>query len=122
MVLDYSQTINRFRDLTYPALKIQITAAPNMISVAFIYAVLFIKFLSMKMNNFIQILKLVIFNHFKRIPFGVTNEIAAFKRTLDNIIRKKSLKDTFAYLGYQLVCGTDKHDINLQSFIKLRKI
>lgn len=56
---------------------------------------------------------------FKRIPFGVTNGVAAFQRVIDYIIRQECLKDTYAYLDDVTICGKDlnQHDENLKKFM-----
>ncbi|XP_045766956.1 uncharacterized protein LOC123868459 [Maniola jurtina] len=56
---------------------------------------------------------------FTRIPFGVTNGVAAFQRTLDFIITEEKLEGTFAYLDDVTVCGKDQrdHDHNLKRFL-----
>jgi hypothetical protein len=55
---------------------------------------------------------------FTRIPFGVTNGVSAFQRTMDNLIAKHDLKGTFAYMDNLTVCGKtqEEHDTNLQRF------
>ena len=55
---------------------------------------------------------------FKRVPFGVTNGVAAFQRTIDNIIKEENLQASFAYLDNVTVCGGDKdeHDNNVRLF------
>lgn len=56
---------------------------------------------------------------FKRIPFGVTNGVAAFQRVITEIIKAENLRDTFAYLDDVTICGTsrDSHDANLKKFL-----
>ena len=56
---------------------------------------------------------------FTRIPFGVTNGVACFKRVIDIIISSENLQGTFAYLDNVTICGTDQadHDTNLQGFM-----
>ena len=56
--------------------------------------------------------------HFKRIPFGVTNGVAAFQRTIDNIIKQEELPASFAYLDNVTVCGDEwsEHDANVKRF------
>ena len=56
---------------------------------------------------------------FTRLPFGVTNGTAAFQRTLDTIIEREELRDTFAYVDNVTICGRnqDEHDVNLQKFL-----
>lgn len=57
---------------------------------------------------------------FNRIPFGVTNGVAAFQRTLQYIISKENLSGAYAYLDDVTVCGKDKeeHDKNLEKFMQ----
>lgn len=56
---------------------------------------------------------------FRRIPFGVTNGVSSFQRTIDWVIRKEKLEGTFAYLDDITVCGRSQseHDANLQKFL-----
>ncbi|XP_066907466.1 uncharacterized protein [Halyomorpha halys] len=56
---------------------------------------------------------------FKRIPYGVTNGVACFQRVIDKIISDEGLTGVFSYLDDITVCGNDKaeHDNNLQSFM-----
>ncbi|MFX1564349.1 MAG: reverse transcriptase domain-containing protein, partial [Promethearchaeota archaeon] len=56
---------------------------------------------------------------FKRIPMGVTNAVSAFQRIMNSFIRENSLVSTFAYLDDLLVCGRskDEHDANLHRFL-----
>ena len=56
--------------------------------------------------------------HFKRVPFGVTNGVAAFQRTIDNIIKQEKLPASFAYLDNVTVCGNEwsEHDSNIKRF------
>ena len=56
---------------------------------------------------------------FTRIPFGVTNGVAAFQRSMNDFIDKNQLNGTFAYLDNITVCGIDQadHDRNVQCFL-----
>ncbi|XP_046974267.1 uncharacterized protein LOC124540644 [Vanessa cardui] len=60
---------------------------------------------------------------FTRIPFGVTNGVAAFQRTLQYIIDTEKLAGTFAYLDDVTVCGKSKddHDRKLNEFMNAVK-
>ena len=60
---------------------------------------------------------------FTRIPFGVTNGVAAFQRTIDSIIENEKLAGTFAYLDNVTVCGTtlEDHDRNMTNFLDIIK-
>ena len=55
---------------------------------------------------------------FCRIPFGVTNGVAAFQRAMDNFVYEENLNDTFPYLDNITVAGRDQkeHDVNVQAF------
>lgn len=123
MVIDYSQTINKYTELdAFPLPKIETIVAK-----------------AAKYNYFSQIdlksayhqvpilQKERIFTAFEangklyqftRIPFGVTNGVAAFQRTLNYIIEEENLSGTFAYLDDVTVCGKTKeeHDANLSKF------
>ena len=57
---------------------------------------------------------------FRRIPFGVTNGVVAFQRTIDNFIAEENLKDTFAYIDDVAICGhdQDEHDRKLKLFVE----
>ena len=60
---------------------------------------------------------------FCRVPFGVTNRVAAFQRTMDAFISNESLNATFAYLDDITICGRDQahHDRNLERFLAAAK-
>ncbi|XP_054266993.1 uncharacterized protein LOC128989150 [Macrosteles quadrilineatus] len=60
---------------------------------------------------------------YTRIPFGVTNGVACFQRTIDQIIENENLLDTFAYLDDVTICGRSQaeHDQNLQRFMEATK-
>lgn len=56
---------------------------------------------------------------FRRCPFGVTNGVACFQRIVDQFIKDNSLCDTYAYLDDITICGRTKleHDTNLDKFM-----
>ena len=60
---------------------------------------------------------------FRRIPFGVTNGVAAFQRIMNDFISDECLHDTFAYLADVTICGKDQtqHDENLARFLDAAK-
>ena len=60
---------------------------------------------------------------FRRVPFGVTNGVACFQRTIDTLIEEEQLEDTFPYLDDVTVCGRDQeeHDKNLGRFFAAAK-
>ena len=120
MVVDYSQTINRYTYLdAYPLPRIddliQKVAQYKMFSTLDLknaYHQISIRESDKKYTAFEASGNLY---QFRRIPFGVTNGVACFQRTIDNIIKQEALKDTFAYVDNVTVCGrtSEEHDFNL---------
>ena len=55
---------------------------------------------------------------FNRIPFGVTNGVAAFQRFMDNVIDSEGALGTFAYLDNITIGGKDQldHDTKVEKF------
>ena len=55
---------------------------------------------------------------FCRIPFGVTNGVACFKRIIDKIIKENNLTGVYAYVDNIVVVGKNQqeHDENLGKF------
>lgn len=123
LVIDYSQTINRFTYLdAYPLPNMN-----NMVEEIAKYEV----FTCLDLKSAYH--QIPIKPHerqytafeadgnlyqFTRIPFGVTNGVAAFQRSIDNIIRSENLQGTFAYVDNITICGTNQadHDANLDKF------
>ena len=110
MVVDYSQTINRFTLLdAYP--QKNISEMVEQISQYKIFSTLDLRsayhqipikkeerhFTAFEANGNLY--------QFTRIPFGVTNGVAAFQRVMDEIILKEGVKDTFSYVDNVTVCG-----------------
>ena len=60
---------------------------------------------------------------FCRIPFGVTNGVPCFQRTIDNIIESNQLEGCEAYMDNVTVGGNDQeeHDHNLSRFLEVAK-
>ncbi|XP_068245363.1 uncharacterized protein [Palaemon carinicauda] len=58
---------------------------------------------------------------FCRIPFGVTNGVAAFQRAMDKLVEDEKLKETFPYLDNITVGGASQaeHDENVQNFLEV---
>ena len=58
---------------------------------------------------------------FTAIPFGVTNGVSAFQRTIDKVIKVEQLSDTFAYVDNVTICGKTKEELetNLLAFYKV---
>ena len=61
---------------------------------------------------------------FTRLPFGITNGVSAFQRSINNIVDKEISSDTFVFVDNFTICGkTQKeHDYNLQRFYDVVKM
>ena len=128
MVVDYSDTINRFTELdAYPM--------PNVlemiekISQYRYFATFDLKSAYHQIPIKEEDIKYTAFEadgqlwEFTRIPFGVTNGVSAFQRTIDKVIEVEKLKDTFAFVDNVTVCGRTKEefDENVAAFHKVRE-
>ena len=60
---------------------------------------------------------------FTRVPFGVTNGVAHFQRTINSLIKENNLQSTWAYLDNVTVGGFTQaeHDANVQAFYDMVK-
>jgi len=124
MVVDYSQTINRFTMLdAYPLPKIEEVISRiskyevfSTIDLKSAYHQVPIKESEKYFTAFEAEGKLY---HFLRVPFGVTNGVACFQRVIDKIIQDENLEGTFSYIDNVTVCGRDQveHDANLQKLV-----
>ena len=128
LVIDYSETINRFMQLdAYPMPRIDDTV--NQIAQYAVFSTVDLKSAYHQVPIKEEEKKYTAFEansrlyKFCRIPFGVTNGAAAFQRTMDNFISEEALKDTFAYLDNITICGRDQahHDENLERFMEASK-
>ena len=119
MVIDYSQTINRFTLLdAYPLPRIDATIDAiaqyrvfSTIDLRSAYHQVSIKesdepYTAFQAGNALY--------QFTRIPFGVTNGVTCFQRIMANIIAEEKLHGTIAYLDNVTICGKDQeeHDEN----------
>ena len=123
MVIDYSQTINRFTLLdAYPLPRIDDTV--NTIAQYRIFSTIDLRSAYHQVNIKESDKPYTAFQagnalyQFTRIPFGVTNGVACFQRIMTNIIAEEKLQGTFAYLDDVTICGKDQeeHDKNLKCF------
>ncbi|GFX03587.1 retrovirus-related Pol polyprotein from transposon opus [Trichonephila clavipes] len=102
MVVDYSQTINKYTLLdAYPLPKIEEDSERHY-------------------TAFEACGKLY---QFLRVPFGVTNGVACFQRVIDKIIEDEGLTLTYPFIDDVTVCGKDQkeHDDNLEKFMTVAK-
>ena len=128
LVIDYSQTINRFTQLdAYPLPNMEKMVGDvarykvfSTLDLRSAYHQIPIRDEEKKYTAFEADGKLF---QFTRIPFGVTNGVAAFQRVMDTIVSQEGLSDTFVYLDNITVCGRDQaeHDENLQRLLKVAK-
>ena len=128
LVVDYSQTINKFTQLdAYPLPNIESfvgkVAQYNVFSAIDLksaYHQLPIREEDRPYTAFEADGKLF---QYTRVPFGVTNGVACFQRTLDQLIESEKLQDTFAYLDDITICGRNQveHDHNLKKFMEVAK-
>ncbi|XP_064115027.1 uncharacterized protein LOC135221134 [Macrobrachium nipponense] len=58
---------------------------------------------------------------FCRVPFGVTNEVAVFQRTMDKLVKEENLQGAFPYLDNITIAGhtQEQHDQNVQHFLEV---
>lgn len=123
MVVDYSQTVNRFTNLNaYPIPAINEVVEKiakykyfSSIDLKTAYHQIPIRDDERQYTAFEADGRLM---EFTRIPFGITNGVACFQQVLDDIIRSEDLLDTVAYVDDITVCGRtrEEHDFNLEKF------
>ena len=128
LVIDYSQTINRFTQLdAYPLPRID--SLVNKIAKYKYFSTLDLKSAYHQITIQDSDKPYTAFEacgklyQFCRLPFGVTNGVACFQRVMDGFIGDNGLVDTFAYLDDITVCGKtrEEHDINLDNFMQAAK-
>lgn len=123
MVIDYSQTINKYTDLiAYPVPgitemveKVSSYSWFSSIDLKSAYHQIPLKVSERPYTAFEAAGKLY---EFTRLPFGVTNGATCFQQVLDELIAAENLKDTFAYIDDITICGHSRyeHDQNLERF------
>ncbi|XP_059045822.1 uncharacterized protein LOC131841533 [Achroia grisella] len=123
MVIDYSQTINRFTLLdAYPLPSIEDVIAK--VSKHKIFSKIDLKSAYHQVPILESEKSYTAFEaggnlyQFRRIPFGVTNGVAAFQRAINNIIKSEQLEGVYAYLDDITICGINQtdHDEKLKKF------
>ena len=128
MVVDYSQTVNRYTLLdVYPLPNIDEQVAK--IAKCSVFSTLDLKSayyqasLSVKDRPYTAFEAEGKLYQYTRLPFAVTNVVSFFQRVIDNIIAKYDLRDTYAYLDNITVCGKTMkdHDHNLKALFSAAK-
>lgn len=126
MVIDYSQTINRFTYLdAYPLPRLD--AMIEKISQYRIFSTLDLQSAYHQIPILENERHYTAFEaagnlyHFLRIPFGVTNGVACFQRAMDEVLRNEGLKGVFVYVDNITICGKNSqdHDANLKAFLNV---
>ncbi|XP_059843069.1 uncharacterized protein LOC132403623 [Hypanus sabinus] len=126
MVVDYSQTINRFTQLdAYPLPRI--ADMVNQIAQYKVYSTIDLKSAYHQLPICPEDRPYTAFEaggrlyHFLRVPFGVTNGVSVFQREMDRMVDQYQLQATFPYLDNITICGHDRpdHDANLRQFLQV---
>ena len=128
MVVDYSQTVNKFTQLdAYPQKRVDDLV--QKVSQYSLFSTFDLKSSYHQIPIREEEKKFTAFEaagnlyQFTRIPFGVTNGVACFQRVIDQIIEKENLDATMAYVDNVTVCGhaDQDHDSNTDAFLKAAK-
>jgi hypothetical protein len=128
MVVDYSQTINRFTLLdAYPLPKIdmlvQSIAKYNYFSRLDLKSAYYQIPLHEEDKPFTAFEANGELYHYNRLPFGLTNAVAAFQRVMNEFVLLHNIKGAHIYLDDVVIGGVDlsEHDANLQRFLDCAK-
>jgi hypothetical protein len=128
MVVDYSQTINRFTYLdAYPLPSIEdivrTVAQFEVFSTVDLQSAYHQVPIREEEKQYTAFEAAGNLYQFQRIPFGVTNGVACFQRVIDSIIKSEGLKGVYAYLDDITICGKNQedHDKNLKQFLCVAK-
>ena len=128
MVVDYSQTINKFTELdAYPLPKME--SIINNISQDKYYSSIDLRSAYYQVPLKEEERHYTAFEaggklyQYKRLPFGVTNGVSVFQRIIDEFISRNNLKKTYAYLDDLTVTGStlQEHDENLKALLDAAK-
>ena len=124
MVVDYSQTINRFTYLdAYPLPRVDDMV--DKISKFEIFSTVDLESayhqipISESEREYTAFEACNNLYQFRRIPFGVTNGVACFQRAMSDLVQRENLKGVFVYVDNITICGKTQqdHDYNLQQFM-----
>ncbi len=123
MVIDYSQTINRFTLLdAYPLPRIDdtvnATAQYSIFSTIDLRSAYYQVSIKETDKSYMAFQAGDALYQFTRTLFGVTNVVACFQRIMADLIASEKLEGTFAYLDNVPICGKtgEEHDENLKRF------
>jgi len=123
LVVDFSQTINRFTLLeAYPLPNIEElvnkVARYKYFSVIDLSSAYYQIEITKHERSYTAFQAGSNLYQFKRMPMGVTNAVPVFQKFMNSFIVSSNLSDIFAYLDDLVVCGRslEEHDTNLRSF------
>jgi len=123
MVIDYSRTINRFTQLdAYPLPRID--EIVNELAQYRVFTTVDLKsaYHQLELNprdrEFTTFQSGNALYQWRRLPFGLTNAVPEFQRTIDYIVRENDLERCYPYLDDKTIAGANQveHDRNLQAF------
>ena len=128
MIVDYSQTVNRYPLLdAYPLPSVDEQVAK--IAKCSVFSTLDLKSAYYQVPLSVEDRPYTAFEaegklyQYTQLPFGVTNDVSFFQRIIDNIIAKYNLRDTYTYLDNITVCGKTMkdHEHNLKTLFSAAK-
>ncbi|XP_064080604.1 uncharacterized protein LOC135197465 [Macrobrachium nipponense] len=126
MCVDYSQTINLYTELdAYPLPRIDTMV--NELSTYRVFSTFDLKSAYHQIPLKESDKKYTAFEangrlyQFYRVPFGVTNGVAVFQRTMDKLEKEENLQGAFPYLDNITIAGhtQEQHDQNVQCFLEV---
>ena len=128
MVIDYSQTINRFTQLDAFPLP-HISDMINDIAQYRVFSTIDLQSayhqvpLRKEERPYTAFEASYGLYQFTRVPFGVTNGVACFQWEMSDFVREEKLSGVFPYLDNISICGKDQaeHDANLKLFLEAAK-
>lgn len=128
LVIDYSQTINKFTQLNANPLP-RIDDLVNKVSQYSYFSTIDLKSayhqvpLNDKDKFYTAFEACGQLYQFCRMPFGITNGVSCFQKVMDEFIHTNCLSDTYCYLDDITICGKTKeeHDKNIDNFMKAAK-
>ena len=128
MVIDYSQTINRFTQLDAFPLP-RISEIINDIAQYRVFSTIDLRSAYHQIPLREAERPYTAFEacgglfQFTRVSFGVTNGVACFQLEMSNFVRKEMLPGVFPYFDNITICGKDQadHDANLERFLEAAK-
>ena len=132
MCIDYSQTINLFTELdAYPLPRIDDVI--NKLAQYKLFSTYDLKSayhqipLKESERKYTAFEGLGGLYEFRVMPFGVTNGVPCFQRTIDNLVNEDGLESTFPYLDNVTIAGIDEADLKrndeaFREMIKRRNI